>query len=373
MKKNFDLYEFLHNNKVKKSNNVPITENAVFKGYNDVRRNQLDEVKLVNGKFKIGNKLVEMTPISMDNQNKPIQDDKVQNTNEPQKLPIELKKKFLEIISTYHSYQAQMNRPSDISEVANTLGAIVEAAKELALNEAGDWFDKVTIKRNMQELEKLDQKFEKFAIEARDMDSRLHALYEDMGHILNRYYEISDIDPAVMKNRLALKTENKKKIKHIIGEGKVTSIPKFNIESDFYIAMLSALKGDTKFESILSKYGILFYKNPDELKTNFRVFKLMLGKSIVKGRLVSKASQIFAKNNTSRRNQEIANNILNNPSDAKVVDMLTNLLSYGCMFDIIEDPIDFAKKYGSSELVDVAKEFVQQRGKQKLATIMGNV
>lgn len=208
MKKGFDLYDFLHKHKDDlKGNKTSTKSTTVFKGYNDVRRNRIDEVKLVDGKFKIGNKLVEMTPISMDNQNKPIQDDKVQNTNEPQKLPIELKKKFLEIISTYHSYQSQMNRPSDISEVANTLGAIVEAAKELALNEAGDWFDKVTIKRNMQELEKLDQKFEKFAIEARNMDSRLHALYEDMGHILNRYYEISDIDPAVMKNRLGMKSQ----------------------------------------------------------------------------------------------------------------------------------------------------------------------
>ena len=137
--------------------------------------------------------------------------------------------------------------------------------------------------------------------------------------------------------------------------------------------MLSVLKGDPKFESIISKYGILFYKNPDELKTNFRVFKLMLGKSIVKGRLVSKASQIFAKNNTDRRSQEIANNIFNAPSDSKVIDMLVGVLSHGCMFDIIEDPIDFAKKYGSSELVDAAKEFVQQRGKQKLVTMMGNV
>ena len=372
MKKQFDLYEFLHNNKVKKSNNVPITENTVFKGYNDVRRSSINEVQLVDGKLKLGNKLIEMNQIELDNSDKSINTDKVKAIRS-EKLPVEIKRHFLEIISTYNAYQTQMNRPSEITEVAETLGAIVEAAKELAITEAGDWFDKVTIKRNMTELEKLGHKFEKFAVEARDMDNRLHALYEDMGHILNRYYEISDIDPAVMRNRLALKTENKKKSKRIIGEGKVTSIPKFNTESDFYIAMLSVLKGDPKFESIISKYGILFYKNPDELKTNFRVFKLMLGKSIVKGRLVSKASQIFAKNNTDRRSQEIANNIFNAPSDSKVIDMLVGVLSHGCMFDIIEDPIDFAKKYGSSELVDAAKEFVQQRGKQKLVTMMGNV
>jgi hypothetical protein len=98
-----------------------------------------------------------------------------------------------------------MNRQSDIVEVAETLGGVVEAAKTLTLSEAGDWFDKVTIKRNMSELEKLDKSFDKVAAEARALDERLHSLYEDMGHILGRYYEISDIDPDTMKQRLGEK------------------------------------------------------------------------------------------------------------------------------------------------------------------------
>jgi chromosome condensin MukBEF complex kleisin-like MukF subunit len=57
----------------------------------------------------------------------------------------------------------------------------------------------------MQELEKLGSSFDKVAMEARAMDERLHSLYEDMGHILNRYYEIADIPSDVMKERLAIK------------------------------------------------------------------------------------------------------------------------------------------------------------------------
>lgn len=204
MKKGFDIAEFLSNNKITMSGKKK-TNQTVYKGYNDVRRGLISEAEVVNGKLKIGNKLVEVSQIDLDNSDKPFDQNKVE-TIKSEKLPVELKKHFLEIISTYNSYQEQMNRPSDISEVANTLGAIVEAAKELALNEAGDWFDKVTIKRNMTELQKLGQKFEKFATDANDMDNRLHALYEDMGHILNRYYEITDIDPAVMNARLGRKT-----------------------------------------------------------------------------------------------------------------------------------------------------------------------
>jgi hypothetical protein len=98
-----------------------------------------------------------------------------------------------------------MNRQSDIVEIAETLGGIVEAAKEMTLRESGDWFDNVTVKRNMQELEKLGISFDKVATEAKAMDQRLHSLYEDMGHILNRYYEIADIPSDVMKERLAIK------------------------------------------------------------------------------------------------------------------------------------------------------------------------
>jgi hypothetical protein len=98
-----------------------------------------------------------------------------------------------------------MKRKSDIVEIAETLGGIVEAAKTLTLSEADDWFDKVTIKRNMSELDKMDKAFEKVATEARQLDERLHSLYEDMGNILNRYYEISDIDGEVVKERLGKK------------------------------------------------------------------------------------------------------------------------------------------------------------------------
>jgi hypothetical protein len=57
----------------------------------------------------------------------------------------------------------------------------------------------------MSELEKMDKAFEKVATEARQLDERLHSLYEDMGNILNRYYEISDLDGEIVKERLGKK------------------------------------------------------------------------------------------------------------------------------------------------------------------------
>ena len=125
--------------------------------------------------------------------------------SEDRGLTSEVKKHFLEIVSTYNKYQESMDRKSDIIEVAETLGGITEAARELALREADDWFDKHTIKRNMNELNKLGSQFDKVAKEARNLDQRLNGLYEDMGNILSRYYKIGEITEDEMKKRLGIK------------------------------------------------------------------------------------------------------------------------------------------------------------------------
>ena len=121
-----------------------------------------------------------------------------------QQLSTELKKHFLEIISTYGQHREGMRRKSDIRTIAETLGGIADAAQEYTLREGGDWFDRVTIKRNMNELKKLQSAFEKESLEAKAQEERLEALYEDMGHVLGRYFEIADVSEQVMKQRLGL-------------------------------------------------------------------------------------------------------------------------------------------------------------------------
>jgi len=129
---------------------------------------------------------------------------------QPTQMSSELKKHFLEIVSTYNKYQEQMDRKSDLATIAETLGGITEAARALALNEGDDWFDKVTIKRNMNELEKLGKEFDKCAVEANSLDQRMGGLYEDMGHILSRYYKLGEISEEQMKNRLGITNESVK-------------------------------------------------------------------------------------------------------------------------------------------------------------------
>ena len=88
----------------------------------------------------------------------------LRETEEFQQLPTELKRHFLEIISTYNQHREGMSRKSDIRQVAETLGGIADAASEYTLREAGDWFDQVTIKRNMKELANLQKAFENIIV-----------------------------------------------------------------------------------------------------------------------------------------------------------------------------------------------------------------
>jgi hypothetical protein len=186
----FEIYGHVHNDKIE----TPKVEVQAYSPISTKRRTP----KIVDGKFSLMESLKE-------------------SADGARTLATDVKRHFLEIISTYNSFREQMSRQSDIVETANTLGGVVDAAKELTLAEGNDWFDKITIKRNMTELDKLDKQFDKFAIDAKQMDERLHALYEDMGHILGRYYEISDIDPAVMNQRLGKVNEaTKTTYKHIL-------------------------------------------------------------------------------------------------------------------------------------------------------------
>lgn len=126
-------------------------------------------------------------------------------------LPTEIKRQFLEIISTFGHYREAMKRKSDIRTIAETLGGIADACQEYTLREGDDWFDRVTIKRNMGELKKLQAQFQKEAAEAKAQEQRLEALYEDMGHVISRYFEIADVSEEVMKERLGLREVTKGK------------------------------------------------------------------------------------------------------------------------------------------------------------------
>ena len=103
----------------------------------------------------------------------------------------------IEAVKNYQTIGRQLFKDNGIVEVAKQLVGIAESAQNHVLSETDDWFDAVSVKRNMKELKGMTSQFKKAALEANAVNERLNALYEDMGNILNRYYDIEEaMDPV---------------------------------------------------------------------------------------------------------------------------------------------------------------------------------
>jgi len=108
-------------------------------------------------------------------------------------LSEEAKNGFLRLVATYAEYGKRLERSHSLSEIAKELGTVANAAEAFTMNEADDWFDQVTIKRNMKELKKFNEEFIKTSQDAIKLENRMNALFDDMGHVLGRYFEIKDL------------------------------------------------------------------------------------------------------------------------------------------------------------------------------------
>ena len=111
--------------------------------------------------------------------------------NEEEKPSINVNK-LIESIRNFNSIGESIYGKGSLKEIAESLSSIAEGAAQHTLSETEDMFDKVTVSRNMKELTGLSKQFGKVAMEANSLQERMSGLYEDMGNILGRYYEIGE-------------------------------------------------------------------------------------------------------------------------------------------------------------------------------------
>jgi len=97
-----------------------------------------------------------------------------------------------EALKNYNKLGESLYQQQSLKETAKSLSNIAEMAATHTVQETEDWFDKVTVSRNMKELTNHSKSFAKIAEEASSVQQRLAGLYEDMGVILNRYYDIPE-------------------------------------------------------------------------------------------------------------------------------------------------------------------------------------
>ena len=110
------------------------------------------------------------------------------------------KYEVVEGVRSYGIVGKQLYNSSNIMEIAKQLSHIAENAHTHIIGETDDWFDKVSVNKNMQSLKRSVAEFKKAATESHQLNQRLTGLYEDIGHVLNRYYEIDEADKGDMDN-----------------------------------------------------------------------------------------------------------------------------------------------------------------------------
>lgn len=129
----------------------------------------------------------------------------IENFQAPSEAPkkewtSELKKAALENIGCYNEYAQHLHREQSLMEISHKLSEIVKNAEELALHETEKsstdgkhWFDEQTVRKNFANMTKAIQEFNKYAKEAHILEQRMQATYEDIGHLLERYYEVKNL------------------------------------------------------------------------------------------------------------------------------------------------------------------------------------
>jgi len=137
-----------------------------------------------------------------------------------------------EALQNYNRLGEALYQQQSLKETAKSLSQVAEMAATHTVQETESWFDKVTVTRNMKELTNHSKAFSKIAEEASSVQQRLAGLYEDMGMILNRYYDIPE------------------------GEGSDKEEMKDKVEEGDY---------EDFFQSAMKKFGI---SAPDELESD---------------------------------------------------------------------------------------------------------
>ncbi len=108
----------------------------------------------------------------------------------PKQLTPEQKNKLMEMASTFENYGVALQKEDAIMNSARGLTELCELAEMYALNECGDVFQKNIVEKDMKELKKRVMEYGKVAKEGYARMQQLGVAYQDIGHILGRYYDL---------------------------------------------------------------------------------------------------------------------------------------------------------------------------------------
>lgn len=117
----------------------------------------------------------------------------LENSTEHAYTPLTVyeKKKMYETIKSYNEYRNSLKAES-VYETANKIMEAVNLAERYALKECGDWMEAKMVQRDMKEIKKDAAKLYEESNKIKEIERQLEMLYEQIGHRLERYFEIAD-------------------------------------------------------------------------------------------------------------------------------------------------------------------------------------
>jgi hypothetical protein len=117
--------------------------------------------------------------------------------DEQQPLSKDEAKKLMELVSKFNEYGKVLRCETALMETAKTLDEIGVMAERYAMTESSDFMEGNVVKRDFKQVKGITQNFKKLAQDCYGKIQQLNALYEDMGHVLQRYYEINSLEEVM--------------------------------------------------------------------------------------------------------------------------------------------------------------------------------
>lgn len=117
----------------------------------------------------------------------------LENSTEHAYTPLTIyeKKQMYETIKSYNQYRKSL-KSEGVYETANKIMEAVNLAERYALKECGDWMEAKMVQRDMKDIKKDAAKLYEEAHKIKAIEKQLEMLYEQIGHRLERYFEIEE-------------------------------------------------------------------------------------------------------------------------------------------------------------------------------------
>jgi len=110
--------------------------------------------------------------------------------DQPNPLTKQEKQQFLDQVKRFSEINQSVYGNGDLQSLTDRVKDMINKAEQIT-TEAGDWFDNVTVKRHMKNLNDSYRVFETTTKEMSQLQQRLSAAYEDIAQGLSKYFDVN--------------------------------------------------------------------------------------------------------------------------------------------------------------------------------------